>query len=76
QTAGYDCVRAYEVLHSGVIDIPMYEMLMDSDLVVADVSTSNLNAMFELGVRYAPKQATQQVLFVRGGKHQRRRDRR
>ncbi|TBB38502.1 DUF4071 domain-containing protein [Rhizobium ruizarguesonis] len=55
QTAGYDCVRADEVLHSGVIDIPMYEMLMDADLVVADVSTSNLNAMFELGVRYALK---------------------
>ncbi|MBY5904161.1 DUF4071 domain-containing protein [Rhizobium leguminosarum] len=55
QTVGYDCVRADEVLHSGVIDIPMYEMLMDADLVVADVSTSNLNAMFELGVRYALK---------------------
>ncbi len=55
QKAGYDCVRADEVLHSGVIDIPMYEMLMDADLVVADVSTSNLNAMFELGVRYALK---------------------
>lgn len=55
QAAGYDCVRADEILHSGVIDIPMYEMLMDADLVVADVSTSNLNAMFELGVRYALK---------------------
>ncbi|MGO6679599.1 tetratricopeptide repeat-containing protein [Rhizobium leguminosarum] len=55
QAAGYACVRADEVLHSGVIDIPMYEMLLDADLVVADVSTSNLNAMFELGVRYALK---------------------
>ncbi|NZD66265.1 DUF4071 domain-containing protein [Rhizobium sp. WYCCWR 11290] len=55
QAAGYSCVRADEVLHSGVIDIPMYEMLLDADLVVADVSTSNLNAMFELGVRYALK---------------------
>ncbi|NKL98682.1 tetratricopeptide repeat-containing protein [Rhizobium leguminosarum] len=55
QAAGYSCVRADEVLHSGVIDIPMYEMLLNADLVVADVSTSNLNAMFELGVRYALK---------------------
>jgi hypothetical protein len=51
--AGYDCVRADEVLHSGVIDVPMYEMLFAADLVVADLSTSNLNAIFELGVRYA-----------------------
>jgi hypothetical protein len=53
--AGYDCVRADEVLHSGVIDVPMYEMLFGADLVVADLSTSNLNAIFELGVRHALK---------------------
>jgi len=53
--AGYNCVRADEVLHSGVIDVPMYEMLFAADLVVADLSTSNLNAVFELGVRYALK---------------------
>ncbi|UVK55365.1 hypothetical protein DBIPINDM_001873 [Mesorhizobium sp. AR02] len=52
EAAGYECVRADEVLHSGMIDIPMYEMLLDADLVVADISTSNLNATFELGVRY------------------------
>jgi hypothetical protein len=53
--AGYDCVRADEILHSGVIDVPMYEMLFAADLVVADLSTSNLNAIFELGVRHALK---------------------
>ena len=53
--AGYDCVRADEVLHSGVIDVPMYAMLFAADLVVADLSTSNLNAIFELGVRHALK---------------------
>jgi hypothetical protein len=53
--AGYDCVRADEVLHSGVIDVPMYEMLFAADLVVADLSTSNLNAIFELGVRHSLK---------------------
>ncbi|MCI0735894.1 MAG: hypothetical protein L0Y50_06430 [Beijerinckiaceae bacterium] len=53
--AGYDCVRADEVLHSGVIDVPMYNMLFSADLVVADLSTSNLNAIFELGVRHALK---------------------
>ncbi|MCI0466516.1 MAG: hypothetical protein L0Y57_05855 [Beijerinckiaceae bacterium] len=53
--AGYDCIRADEVLHSGVIDVPMYEMLFAADLVVADLSASNLNAVFELGVRHALK---------------------
>jgi hypothetical protein len=53
--AGYDCVRADEVQHSGMIDVPMYDMLFAADLVVADLSTSNLNAIFELGVRHALK---------------------
>ena len=51
--AGYECVRADEIQHSGVIDVPMYEMLFAADLVVADLSTANLNAIFELGVRHA-----------------------
>ncbi|MGO9744511.1 MAG: tetratricopeptide repeat-containing protein [Roseiarcus sp.] len=53
--AGYECVRADEILHSGEIDVPMYDMLYSADLVVADLSTSNLNAIFELGVRHALK---------------------
>ena len=53
--AGYECVRADEIQHSGVIDVPMYEMLFAADLVVADLSTANLNAIFELGVRHALK---------------------
>ena len=53
--AGYDCVRADEILHSGEIDVPMYDMLYSADLVVADLSTSNANAIFELGVRHALK---------------------
>ena len=53
--AGYECIRADEIQHSGVIDVPMYEMLFAADLVVADLSTANLNAIFELGVRHALK---------------------
>ena len=53
--AGYECVRADEIQHSGVIDVPMYELLFGADLVVADLSTANLNAIFELGVRHALK---------------------
>jgi tetratricopeptide (TPR) repeat protein len=50
---GLRCVRADEVLHSGVIDTPMYEALLHADLVIADISTGNVNAVYELGVRHA-----------------------
>lgn len=52
EAAGLDCVRADEIVHSGTIDKPMYEMLLEADLVIADLSTYNINAAFELGVRY------------------------
>jgi hypothetical protein len=52
-SAGYECIRADELLHSGVIDVPMYNLLFSADLVVADLSTANPNALFELGVRHA-----------------------
>jgi hypothetical protein len=51
--AGYDCLRADEIQHSGIIDVPMYEMLLAADVVIADLSTGNQNAIFELGVRVA-----------------------
>lgn len=51
--AGLDCKRADEFVRSGTIDTPMYEQLLMADVVVADVSTSNCNAFYELGVRHA-----------------------
>ena len=52
EEAGLRCVRADEIVHSGTIDAPMYEALFRADLVIADLSTANLNAAYELGVRY------------------------
>jgi len=60
--AGLDCIRADEIPHSGTIDVPMYELLLDADLVVADLSTSNLNAVYELGIRHALKPNTTIVI--------------
>ena len=51
--AGLLCIRADEITHSGPIDVPMYEQLLNADVVVADLSTSNKNAYYELGVRHA-----------------------
>jgi hypothetical protein len=60
--AGLECIRADEIVHAGTIDVPMYEMLLDADLVIADLSTSNLNAAYELGVRHALKPNTTLVI--------------
>ena len=47
------CIRADEIIQSGIIDAPMYQLLLQADLVVADISTGNPNAVYELGVRHA-----------------------
>jgi hypothetical protein len=51
--AGLECVRADEIRHSGTIDKPMFEQILGADLVIADLSTYNVNAAYELGVRHA-----------------------
>jgi hypothetical protein len=53
ETAGLDCKRADAIIHSGTIDVPMYDQLLSADVVIADISTSNANAFYELGVRHA-----------------------
>ncbi|XJZ27280.1 TRAFs-binding domain-containing protein [Bacillota bacterium Lsc_1132] len=50
---GLKCIRADEIRHSGTIDVPMYEHLINANVVIADLSTSNSNAFYELGVRHA-----------------------
>lgn len=53
EAADLRCIRADEIMHAGVIDARMYDMLLRADLVVADLSTGNVNAVYELGVRHA-----------------------
>ena len=62
EDSGMRCIRADDINHSGVIDKPMYEYLQSADLVIADLSTSNENAIFELGVRYALRKFTTIVI--------------
>src|SRR6185436_15976499 len=52
EAAGLRCVRADEIVHAGTIDKPMYDWIYRADLVIADLSTYNVNAAYELGVRY------------------------
>jgi hypothetical protein len=56
------CIRADEIVHSGLIDVPMYEQLLSADVVVADISTSNRNALYELGVRHALRPYTTVII--------------
>lgn len=66
QAAGLECIRADEIVHSGLIDVPMYEQLLKADVVVADLSTSNKNAFYELGVRHALRPFTTVVVAEDG----------
>ncbi len=68
ESAGFACIRADEIQHAGNINVPMYEQLFTADLVIADLSTANLNAFFELGVRYALKPRTTIVIAEKGFK--------
>lgn len=56
------CIRASDIRHSGIIDMPMYENILKADIVVADISTLNPNAIYELGVRHALKPHTTIVI--------------
>ena len=49
ESAGLECIRADDIVHSGLIDKPMYENLLNADVAIADLSTSNENAIYELG---------------------------
>jgi hypothetical protein len=53
EEAGLECFRADELRTNALIDQVMYAQLLDADLVVADITTLNFNAAFELGVRFA-----------------------
>ncbi len=62
EEAGLECIRADSIVHAGIIDKPMYELLFSADIVIADLSTSNLNAIYELGVRHALRPHTTIVI--------------
>ena len=59
---GLICVRADEIRHSGAIDVPMYQELLTADVVIADLSTANPNALYELGIRHALRPRTTIVI--------------
>jgi hypothetical protein len=68
ESSGYQCVRADEIQDAGLIDKSMYALLMQADLVVADISTFNPNAIYELGIRHAVRPYSTIVIKEEEGK--------
>jgi len=68
ESSGYQCVRADEIQDAGIIDKSMYALLMQADLVVADISTFNPNAIYELGIRHAVRPYSTIVIKEEEGK--------
>jgi len=68
EAAELKCIRADDIIHSGPIEVPMYEELLSADVVVADLSTSNRNAFYELGVRHALRPYTTIIICEDGAK--------
>lgn len=50
---GYAAVRADHIVHAGLITEQIVKFLLDSPLVIADITGRNPNVMYELGVRQA-----------------------
>ena len=67
--AGLECIRADEIKHSGTIDQPMFEQILGADLVIADLSTYNVNAAYELGVRHALRPLSTIIVAETGFKY-------
>ncbi|MBR8713907.1 tetratricopeptide repeat-containing protein [Porphyromonas levii] len=65
EACSYKCIRADEILDSGVIDRSMYALLYMADLVIADITTDNANALYELGTRHALKPFS--TIIINGG---------
>lgn len=64
----YECIRGDEVLDSGLIDESMYYGILESDLVVADITTLNPNAIYELGVRHGVRRFRTIIMMESGDK--------
>lgn len=55
-----------EVFEAGNIREDMFQLLLVSDLVVADISIDNANAYYELGIRHALKEKRTFLIRARG----------
>jgi hypothetical protein len=57
-------VRADEEKLGGIIHKAMFERLLICDFAVADLTTSNPNVMYELGIRHAARPRTTLTIYA------------
>lgn len=65
--AGLEPLRADAEIQGGIIHKAMYERLLMCDYAVADLTTSNANVFYELGIRHAMRPAS--TVSVIAGNH-------
>jgi hypothetical protein len=53
-----------DIFEAGNIRTDMFEMLLNSDVVIADISIHNANVFYELGIRHALR--ARQTIVIRG----------
>jgi tetratricopeptide (TPR) repeat protein len=66
EAANLEPIRADEERTGGIIHKPMFERLLLCEYAVADLTTSNPNVYYELGVRHAVRPATTVAIFADG----------
>jgi MAP3K TRAFs-binding domain len=62
--AGMIPIRADEEKLGGIIHQTMYERLLVCDFAVADLTTSNANVLYELGIRHAARPYTTLTVYA------------
>jgi predicted nucleotide-binding protein len=62
QASGYELLRADQINVPGPITGQIVRLLLESDLVVADISSLNPNVMYELGIRHAARRPVIQLI--------------
>ncbi len=63
--AGVDVIRADEEQYGGLIHVAMYERLLLAEIVLADLTLSNPNVFYELGVRHAARPRSTILMFAK-----------
>ena len=67
EAAGVDVIRADEEVLGGPIHVAMYERLLLAEIVVADLTLSNPNVFYELGVRHAARPRSTILVYAKHG---------
>lgn len=63
EAADLEVIRADEERTGGIIHVPMFERLLLSEVVIADLTIPNPNVFYELGVRHAARPRATVLIF-------------